>query len=346
MLRRASAVVHATVFVAVALLACASAAPAPPAPPVESPAPVVQVPPPPPPPSADVLRARERGWGYLLDRLTADGLPQERVATAFADPRVPAFDGLRFNPNPRESHAAYRGLLKRRSVADAERCAALHAGALAAAQQETGVSAAVVAAILHVESHCGANTGHELVLYRLARLAMANEPHNVAALLARLSGPDGRIDPSLADQVRARARYLEDTFYPEVRATFAVADRMAVDPLDLRGSAAGAFGLPQFLPASYVAFGSDGDGDGRISLYDAADAAASCARFLASYGWKPGLTRSQQRRVIWHYNRSDAYIDTVLRLADRIERTGALHASASGGAAAAVTAAAGARGAR
>lgn len=343
MLRRSSAAVPAAALAAALLVSCASPAPAP-LPHVESPAPVVQVPPPaPPPPSAAMLRARDRGWAYLVDRLIADGLPPERVASAFADPRVPAFDGLRFNPNPRESHATYRRLLTRKSVADAERCAELHADALAAAQHETGVSAAVVAAILHVESHCGANTGREIVLYRLARLAMANEPHNVAALLARLAGPDGQIDPSLADQVRERARYLEGTFYPEVRATFEVADRMAIDPLELRGSSAGAFGLPQFLPGSYVAFASDGDGDGRISLYDPADAAASCARFLASYGWKPGLTRQQERRVIWHYNRSDAYIDTVLQLARRIERTGSLHGSASGGTAAAVTAAAAAR---
>jgi len=344
MLRRSSAVVSATALAAALLLSCASHPPAAP-PRVESAAPALQPPPlpVPPPPSADLLRARERGWGYLVDRLVADGLPQERVARAFADPRVPAFDGLRFNPSPRESHATYRRLLTRKSVADAERCAELHAGVLAAAQRETGVSAAVVAAILHVESHCGSNTGREVVLYRLARLAMANEPHNVAALLARLSGPEGEIDAALADQVRARARYLESTFYPEVRATFVAADRMAIEPLDLRGSSAGAFGLPQFLPGSYVAFGSDGDGDGRISLYDPADAAASCARFLASYGWKPGLTRDQERRVIWHYNRSDAYIDTVLQLARRIERTGALHASASGGTTAAVAASASAR---
>ena len=345
MLLRSSAVVAASALAASWLLACAAAPP----PPVASPAPVAELPPPPmppPAPSAAVLRAREQGWGYLVDRLAADGLPEERVARAFADPRMPAFEGLQFSPNPRESHASYRRLLTRKSVADAERCAALHAGALASAQRQSGVSAAVLAAILHVESHCGTNTGRALVLHRLARLAMANEPSNVARNLARVSGPDGRIDAALADQMRARARYLEDMFYPEVRATFAAADRMAVDPLDLRGSSAGAFGLPQFLPGSYVAFGSDGDGDGRVSLYDPADAAASCARFLASYGWRPGLTRAQQRQVIWHYNRSDAYIDTVLQLAGRIQRTGALRASAAGGTAAAVAAASGGANAR
>ena len=76
----------------------------------------------------------------------------------------------------------------------------------------------------------------------------------------------------------ARA-YLEDTFYPEVRGLFTMAERLEIDPLAMQGSGSGAFGFPQFLPTSYLRYGADGDGDGRVSLYDMGDAAASCARF-------------------------------------------------------------------
>jgi membrane-bound lytic murein transglycosylase B len=44
------------------------------------------------------------------------------------------------------------------------------------------------------------------------------------------------------------------------------------------------------------------------------DAAASCARFLAGNGWRRDLSLAERRRVLWQYNRSDAYIDTVLAL--------------------------------
>jgi membrane-bound lytic murein transglycosylase B len=81
---------------------------------------------------------------------------------------------------------------------------------------------------------------------------------------------------------------------------------------------AGAFGMPQFLPSKYLQFGTDGDGDGRVSLYDAEDAVASCAQYLKSNGWQPGIDRAGRRRVIWTYNRSSPYIDTVLALADRL----------------------------
>jgi membrane-bound lytic murein transglycosylase B len=108
-------------------------------------------------------------------------------------------------------------------------------------------------------------------------------------------------------------------FYPEVRAAFTVAEVEDVDPLELRGSGSGAFGYPQILPTSYLRYGTDGNGDGRIDLYDVDDAAASAAVYLASHGWQGDLTRAARRQVIWHYNRSEAYIDAVLGLAERLE---------------------------
>ena len=155
-----------------------------------------------------------------------------------------------------------------------------------------------------------------MILYRLARLAMAEEPQNLESNLRRCA-PDG--DPDIEARVRQRARYLNATFYPEVRATFEIARRMGIDPLSIRGSGSGAFGYPQFLPTSYLQHGVDGNGDGRVSLYDPADAAASCAHYLAGHGWHRGISFQEQRSVIWTYNHSDAYIDTVLTLARRIE---------------------------
>jgi hypothetical protein len=76
--------------------------------------------------------------------------------------------------------------------------------------------------------------------------------------------------------------------------------------------------MPQFLPTSYLNHGVDGNHDGVISLYDPDDAIPSCAKYLAAHGWKPGITYEQQRRVIWDYNHSDAYIDTVLSMASSL----------------------------
>jgi len=264
-------------------------------------------------------RADYRGWDYLVDKLVADGVDPRRVHRAFSDPRIEPFDGLEFGLRPREPSSMYRGFTQSSSVAQARRCKAEHEVALDAAERAHGVPASVVAAIIHIESGCGRNTGSEVVLYRLARLAMANEPSNLRRNVARHAAISD--EPDVESLTRTRGQYLEDTFYPEVLATFQISDRLDIDPLGLRGSGSGAFGMPQFLPRSYLSYGVDGNGDGRVSLYDADDAIASCANYLAAHGWRDAHTRAERRRVIWHYNRSDAYIDAVLGLADRLDGT-------------------------
>ena len=34
--------------------------------------------------------------------------------------------------------------------------------------------------------------------------------------------------------------------------------------------------------------------------------------------WKPGLPLAEKRAVLWQYNRSDPYIDTILLVADKL----------------------------
>ncbi|MBM4243150.1 MAG: lytic murein transglycosylase [Deltaproteobacteria bacterium] len=274
------------------------------------------------------LAANYRGWDYIVEKLVADGVDPRQVRRVFTDPRVEPFTGLQFSLYPRESSALYRGFTQPASVALARRCKASHERALREAEERFGVPATVVASIIHVESGCGRNTGKEVVLFRLARLAMANEPENLRDNITRHT--ETGYDPAIEERTRERGRYLENTFYPEVLATFQVSDRLDMDPLALRGSGSGAFGMPQFLPRSYLSYGADGNGDGRVSLYDADDAIFSCANYLASHGWRPGISRAEKRRVIWHYNRSDSYIDTVLALADRLDG-GAAPAEEAGG---------------
>lgn len=264
--------------------------------------------------------ADDQGWGYLMDKLVADGVSRERVQEAFQDTRLAPFTGLDFSlARRREGRAWYRRFLRPQSIAAARTCRARYGEAFERAERMHGVPASVLAAVLFVETGCGRNTGSHLIFTRLARLAMANAPENVERNLDRLARVDGTTDPAIEQQVRDRARYLERTFYPEVRALFAVARRLNVGVFAMRGSSAGAFGYPQFLPTSYLKDGMDADGDGRISLFEPDDAAASCAHYLVRHGWRSDLSRAERRAVIWQYNHSEAYADTILALAARIE---------------------------
>jgi membrane-bound lytic murein transglycosylase B len=270
------------------------------------------------PPAA--ARTDVRGYGYLIEKLVADGVERDSAIAAYR--RVPRFSHVLFSVEPGESRAPYRKLLGASSVSAARRCRGRHDSAFRAAESRSGVPASVLSAVIHVETRCGAFTGRHIVLHRLSRLAMANEPANVRYNIQRRTrglAPAERIE--IERKIRDRARYLEETFYPEVRATFELAKKLGFDPLGIRGSRSGAFGVPQFLPSSYLRFAVDGNGNGKISLYEFSDAIASTANYLAAHGWSPGLSTAEKRQALWAYNRSDAYIDTVLTLTRRIEQT-------------------------
>jgi peptidoglycan lytic transglycosylase B len=63
----------------------------------------------------------------------------------------------------------------------------------------------------------------------------------------------------------------------------------------LRGSWAGAMGNMQFMPSTFMKWGVDRTGDGRIDLWNSLpDAFASAANFLRGIGWKPPLPAAEE----------------------------------------------------
>ena len=86
-----------------------------------------------------------------------------------------------------------------------------------------------------------------------------------------------------------------ELFSGELIASLKLLERGAITRGALVGSWAGATGMPQFLPSSYLAHGVDGSGDGRADIWnDPADALASVANFVASKGWKRGEPWAQR----------------------------------------------------
>lgn len=93
--------------------------------------------------------------------------------------------------------------------------------------------------------------------------------------------------------------------------------RWGMDPFTMKGSWAGAFGIPQFMPSSYAIFAVDDDGDGKIDLYDYPDAFASVANYLHRVGWKTG-NEKKMRRAVYNYNHEKAYVNAVFSYAEKI----------------------------
>ncbi|MFT3976192.1 MAG: lytic murein transglycosylase [Sphingomonas bacterium] len=129
-------------------------------------------------------------------------------------------------------------------------------GRLASVEAQTGVPESIMVAIWGHETNYGAYTGNFDLLRSLATLAY-----------------EGR---------------RRELFTSEFIAALKMIDR-GVPRDQLKGSWAGATGNPQFLPSAYLRVARDGDGDGRIDIWNsAADTLASIGNYFVNAGWRPG----------------------------------------------------------
>ena len=142
-----------------------------------------------------------------------------------------------------------------------------NAATLQRAQAIYGVPPEVIVAIIGVETVYGQDMGSFGVLEALASLAFEYPP---------------------------RAEF----FRGELEQFLLLARESGVSPLSVKGSYAGAIGIPQFMPSSQRRFAVDFDGDDRIDLRNStADAIGSVARFLQQHGWQYGAPVAVPARV-------------------------------------------------
>jgi membrane-bound lytic murein transglycosylase B len=79
-------------------------------------------------------------------------------------------------------------------------------------------------------------------------------------------------------------------------------------------SSAGAIGHMQFMPATFRAYGVDGNGDGQVNAWNLEDAIFSAANYLRANNYQNDI-----RKAIWHYNHSEAYVNKVIETAWRFK---------------------------
>jgi membrane-bound lytic murein transglycosylase B len=183
-------------------------------------------------------------------------------------------------------------------------------------ERDYGVPAEIITAVLWVETKFGRVTGTNHVWSVYATLATADQPENIRA--NRAAYRDTIADPArlaeLDSLVEVRSKRKAAWALGELEALWQMSRDSALDVLALRGSWAGAFGLPQFIPSSYLRWARDGDGDGRVDLFNLADAVASVANYLRSNGWSS--ERRAQEAALFHYNNSRDYVECIFRVAE------------------------------
>lgn len=186
---------------------------------------------------------------------------------------------------------------------------------LTMAQERTGVDLEVILAILLVETNLGRFTGkHQL---------LSIYPSIVVDATHLLTQDTVTKNAKLHKRVvRKRAWALE-----QIKAILQMKSKLNVDVYSLKGSYAGAIGLCQFLPTSYLDFARSFY-DRTVDLFKAPDAIYSVANYLAKHGYRQGIQRQSNRKAVYAYNHSDVYVDIVLKAAQNIREFGTLKTTA------------------
>lgn len=147
--------------------------------------------------------------------------------------------------------------LDERHIAEGVAFARRHSAALLRASREYGVPKEYILAILGVETSYGGFIGNHRVLDALTTLSF--------------------------DYARRG-----DYFKSELENFLLMTRNEAIDPIEPVGSFAGAMGLGQFMPSSFLQLAVDFNGDGRCDLWNPEDAIGSIANYFSHHGWRPG----------------------------------------------------------
>lgn len=193
---------------------------------------------------------------------------------------------------------------------------------LSVAEEKFNINKEVLASLLWVETRHGDYLGYHHVPSVYLCLALADQPEFIDYNMQRMKA---KYKLSKKDYVQVRNRLIKRS---ETKAKWARGELVALSKitkklshsvLELYGSYAGAFGIPQFLPSSYNKFAIDGNSDGTINLFNFDDAIYSCANYLKLHGF--GQSEAEQRKAIYAYNHSQRYVNTILTLAKRVKKT-------------------------
>lgn len=192
-----------------------------------------------------------------------------------------------------------------------------HQAAFNLAYEKYGVPSSIASALLFVETRLGKVLADvpENAFYILASMAVSEKPADISQWLPKLPNYQKHLD-WIEQTMKNRSQWA----YEEVRALIAHMIRDKIPPGRLPGSIYGAVGLCQFMPSNIVPYGADGDGDGFVDLFNPPDAIASLANYLARHGWKKGLPRARQHKLLMTYNHSRVYANTILALSGLVDK--------------------------
>ena len=263
------------------------------------------------------LSAAEPLFADLQERLVADGLDADLVNSIFQHPQI------RLEPKVvagnlvrSEATLNYNQFLSPSALRKAERYLEHHGQTFREVERSFGVESEVVVAVLMVETALGTYPGRFQTISVLSTMAASEKREIREHILGSLT--EEQRNKQSAAVITKRLKKRTDRSYRELKALITYVHNNAIDPFSIVGSSEGAIGFPQFLPSNIKHYGRDGDGDGRVDLFNHNDAIASVAFFLKAHHWGRASDAKGKKKVLLYYNRSTYYADAVYTIAQRL----------------------------
>ncbi|MGD9216911.1 MAG: lytic murein transglycosylase [Desulfobacteraceae bacterium] len=252
----------------------------------------------------------------LQTRLIKDGFDPKLIKRIYDDEKV-FFETKGVSAYFRHSEASldYKKMTQKSWIRKGRVYLREQASVFERAEKQYGVDPNIIAAIILVETKFGRYLGNSSIINILSTMASLTEAPPREYLWDNLP-EKRRFERNRYDQ---KADRKSKWAYKELKAFITYTSQHQIDPTGVKGSYAGALGIAQFMPSNILAYGKDGNGDGRIDLFEDADAIISIASYLKHYGWKPGLDRKKAYKVVYHYNHSKYYVNTILEIAQLLK---------------------------
>jgi peptidoglycan lytic transglycosylase B len=247
----------------------------------------------------------------LQKRLIEDGLDKNRITELYKRPEV-YFEtkGVSRFLVHSEASLNYNQFTSKKSIRNALKYMEQHQKILASVEKTYGVDKEIVTAIILVETRLGMLIGGPSVLNTLSTLAVLAEPDVRNIFWSKVSKTTRLTREQFEKWVKRKSSWA----YDELKAFLSYTAKENMDPAVISGSYSGAMGIAQFMPTNILAFAKDGNNDESIDIFNHSDAIASVANFLKHYGWYPGIDVKKAYKVIYHYNHSRQYVDTILKV--------------------------------
>ena len=249
----------------------------------------------------------------LQKRLIIEGFDKRMIKDLYNRPEVSFdFKGVSRYFVYREAKLNYDQFTSRSSIKNAKQYMKKYNAELSRAERIYGVDKKIITAIILVETRLGKVVGNRSILNTLSTLSSLSDL-NIRDIVWDKNSKSCRLTRKEFDKWSDRK---SKWAYSELKAFLVYVNREGIDAAGINGSFAGALGIAQFMPSSILAYAKDGDGDGSVDLFNHADAITSIATYLSHYGWHPGIDRKGAYKVVYRYNHSKYYVNTILKISE------------------------------